>query len=157
MQFMTDPLHVVILAAGEGKRMKSATAKVLLPLAGRPMLAHVLDAARALEPAAVHVVYGHRGEAVRAASADAGVVGVGQARQQGTGHAVRLAMPGIPDKARVLVLYGDVPLIRPHSLAELVAGDTPLAVLAAEQDDPTGYGRVVLDADGRVQGIVEER
>lgn len=154
---MTVPLHVVILAAGEGKRMKSATAKVLLPLAGRPMLAHVLDTARALDPAAVHVVYGHRGDAVQKAFADAGVIWVEQAEQHGTGHAVRLAMAGIPDDAQVVVLYGDVPLVRPCSLAGLVTGEASLAVLAAEQDDPTGYGRIMLDDAGRVRGIVEER
>lgn len=154
---MTVPLHVVILAAGEGKRMKSATAKVLLPLAGRPMLAHVLDAATALHPAAVHVVHGHQGEAVQAAFADDNVTWVEQAEQKGTGHAVRLAMNGIPDAARVLVLYGDVPLIRAGSLSDLVQSGTSLAVLAARQDDPTGYGRVILDAAGRVGGIVEER
>ena len=154
---MTDPLHVVVLAAGEGKRMKSATAKVLLPLAGRPMLAHVIDAARALEPAAIHVVYGHRGDAVRAAFADQALTWVEQAEQHGTGHAVRLAMPGIPDRARVLVLYGDVPLVRSTTLEALVRAEGALAVLAAELEDPTGYGRVELDADDRVQGIVEER
>lgn len=154
---MRAPLHVVILAAGEGKRMRSATAKVLLPLAGRPMLAHVLEAANALKPVAVHVVHGHRGEAVRAAFAEAPITWVEQAEQRGTGHAVRLAMAGIPDAARVLVLYGDVPLVRPESLAGLVAADGALAVLAAELADPTGYGRVLLDADQHVSGIVEER
>lgn len=154
---MTRPLHVVILAAGEGKRMKSHTAKVLLPLAGRPMLAHVLETARALDPAAIHVVYGHRGDAVRAAFAQADVAWVEQARQRGTGHAVRLAMAGIPDTARIVVLYGDVPLVRACSLAGLVDAAAPLAVLAAEQVDPTGYGRILLDADGRVRAIVEER
>ncbi len=154
---MSIPLHVVILAAGEGKRMKSASAKVLLPLAGEPLLAHVLATARALGPAAIHVVYGHCGGAVRAAFADAGVTWVEQAEQHGTGHAVRLAMAGIPDEARVLVLYGDVPLVRPESLASLAAAGAPLAVLATELDDPTGYGRVLLGESGAVRGIVEER
>ncbi len=154
---MTTPLHVVILAAGEGKRMKSATAKVLLPLAGRPLLAHVLDVAQALQPAAVHVVYGHRGQAVREAFAGARVTWVEQAEQRGTGHAVRLALAGVPDSARVLVLYGDVPLVRAATLRELAAAPASLAVLAAAQDDPTGYGRVELDDAGRVRGIVEER
>ncbi|HET7663259.1 MAG TPA: bifunctional UDP-N-acetylglucosamine diphosphorylase/glucosamine-1-phosphate N-acetyltransferase GlmU [Rhodanobacteraceae bacterium] len=154
---MNAPLHVVILAAGEGKRMKSASAKVLLPLAGKPMLAHVLATARALDPAAVHVVYGHCGDAVRAAFADAGVVWVEQAEQLGTGHAVRLALSGIPDEARVLVLYGDVPLVCAESLTGLVAADAPLAVLATELADPTGYGRIILGESGDVRGIVEER
>ncbi|HET6632051.1 MAG TPA: bifunctional UDP-N-acetylglucosamine diphosphorylase/glucosamine-1-phosphate N-acetyltransferase GlmU [Rhodanobacteraceae bacterium] len=156
---MTEQLHVIILAAGEGKRMKSATAKVLLPLAGQPLLGHVLETARALQPAAIHVVYGHRGEAVRAAFADDGdIAWVEQAEQRGTGHAVRLALAGVrDDAARVLVLYGDVPLVRAESLAGLVDSGTPLAVLAAELDDPTGYGRILRDGEGRVVAIVEER
>jgi bifunctional N-acetylglucosamine-1-phosphate-uridyltransferase/glucosamine-1-phosphate-acetyltransferase GlmU-like protein len=116
------PLHVVILAAGEGKRMKSALPKVLQAIAGRPMLAHVVDAARALRPAAVHVVYGHGGDAVRAAFADqAGLEWAEQDRQLGTGHAVRQAMPKVPDGAQVLVLYGDVPLITAETLQRLLA------------------------------------
>jgi bifunctional UDP-N-acetylglucosamine pyrophosphorylase/glucosamine-1-phosphate N-acetyltransferase len=155
---MAAPLHVIILAAGEGKRMKSSTAKVLLPLAGRPLLAHVLEAARALPVAAIHVVYGHRGEQVRAAFADAADIHwVEQAEQLGTGHAVKLALAGIDDDARVLVLYGDVPLIRAETLETLLAADAPLAVLAAEMDDPTGYGRVILGDSGRVRAIVEQK
>ncbi|HEX7342339.1 MAG TPA: bifunctional UDP-N-acetylglucosamine diphosphorylase/glucosamine-1-phosphate N-acetyltransferase GlmU [Rhodanobacteraceae bacterium] len=154
---MSTPLHVIILAAGEGKRMRSATAKVLLPLGGRPLLAHVLATAQALRPASVHVVYGHRGDAVRRAFADAGVVWVEQAQQHGTGHAVRLALVGVPDDARVLVLYGDVPLIRPESLVDLAQSVAPLTVLAAELEDPTGYGRILLDMMGTVSSIVEER
>ncbi|KGI76735.1 bifunctional UDP-N-acetylglucosamine diphosphorylase/glucosamine-1-phosphate N-acetyltransferase GlmU [Oleiagrimonas soli] len=155
---MTAPLHVIVLAAGEGKRMKSSTAKVLLPLAGRPMLAHVLDAAQSLGPACVHVVYGHRGDQVRAAFAGReGLAWVEQAEQLGTGHAVRLAMDGVLDAARVLVLYGDVPLLRADSLRALAEAEAPLAVMAAEQVDPTGYGRVLLDAGQRVAAIVEEK
>ena len=154
---MSAPLHIIILAAGAGTRMKSATAKVLLPLAGRPLLAHVLDAARELSPQAIHVVYGHHGDAVREAFADADLAWVEQAERHGTGHAVRLAMPGVPDDARVLVLYGDVPLVRARSLQALVEDDNALAVLAADLADPAGYGRIVLDADGRVGAIVEER
>ena len=154
----THPLHIVVLAAGEGKRMKSARAKVLLPLAGRPMLAHVLDTARALHPEKIHVVYGHRGEQVQAAFADqADLAWVHQAEQKGTGHAMQLAIAGIPDAARVLVLYGDVPLIRSTTLQPLIEARAALAVLAADLPDPTGYGRVVLDAARRVQGIVEEK
>ncbi len=155
---MQAPLHVIILAAGEGKRMRSAKAKVLLPLAGRPMLAHVLEAARALAPAGLIVVYGHRGEQVRAAFAgQRDLVWVEQAEQLGTGHAVRLALEKVPDGARVLVLYGDVPLLRAQDLAPLVAAKSTLAVLAAEQDDPTGYGRVLAGPGGRVEAIVEEK
>ncbi len=156
---MTQPLHVVILAAGEGKRMKSALPKVLQPIAGRPMLAHVVEAARALAPVAIHVVYGHGGEAVRAAFAGQGdLVWAAQARQLGTGHAVAQALPAIPDEARVLVLYGDVPLIQPGTLMPLLPGrDGGLTVLSAELDDPTGYGRLVFDAEHRVAAVVEER
>lgn len=155
---MSAPLHVIVLAAGEGKRMKSARPKVLLPLAGRPMLAHVIDAARALAPAGIHVVYGHRGEQVRAAFAQAADLNwVLQAEQHGTGHAVRLALPGIPDEARVLVLYGDVPLIGPATLRPLAASPNDLVVLAAELLDPRGYGRIVRDGLGQVRAIVEEK
>ena len=154
----THPLHIVVLAAGEGKRMKSARAKVLLPLAGRPMLAHVLATARALHPAKIHVVYGHRGEQVQAAFSDqSDIAWVHQAEQKGTGHAMQLAIASIPEAARVLVLYGDVPLIRPTTLQPLVEAQAALAVLAADLPDPTGYGRVLLDAAQRVTGIVEEK
>jgi bifunctional UDP-N-acetylglucosamine pyrophosphorylase/glucosamine-1-phosphate N-acetyltransferase len=154
----THPLHLVVLAAGEGKRMKSARAKVLLPLAGRPMLAHVLDTARALHPEKIHVVYGHRGEQVQAAFAgQTDLAWVHQAEQKGTGHAMQLAIAGIPDAARVLVLYGDVPLIRAVTLQPLIEAQAALAVLAADLPDPAGYGRVLLDAAQRVTGIVEEK
>ncbi len=155
---MADPLHVIVLAAGEGKRMKSLLPKVLLPLAGRPMLAHVLDTARALRPERLHVVYGHRGEQVRTAFArDTDIHWVHQSEQRGTGHAVRLAMHDIPDPTRILVLYGDVPLLRSETLRELIATHAELAVLAAELDNPAGYGRVLRDGLGRVRAIVEEK
>ncbi len=155
---MPAPLHVVILAAGEGKRMKSALPKVLQPIAARPMLAHVIDAARELQPAAVHVVYGHRGGQVRAAfAADASLQWVEQAEQLGTGHAVQQALPGVPDDARVLVLYGDVPLITAATLKRLLDAPGALAVLAAEPADPAGYGRIVRDAEGNVARIVEQK
>lgn len=155
---MADPLHVIVLAAGEGKRMKSLLPKVLMPLAGKPMLAHVLDTARALRPEGLHVVYGHRGEQVRTAFArDADIHWVHQSEQRGTGHAVRLALHDIPDPARILVLYGDVPLLRAETLTELVRTHAELAVLAAELEDPSGYGRVLRDGLGRVRAIVEEK
>jgi bifunctional UDP-N-acetylglucosamine pyrophosphorylase / glucosamine-1-phosphate N-acetyltransferase len=160
---MSAPLHVIILAAGEGKRMKSARPKVLQPLAGRAMLSHVVDAARALDPAAIHVVHGHGGEQVQA-EADTWPVGAGgalrwaeQAEQLGTGHAVQQAIPEVPDEARVLVLYGDVPLIRAATLQELLDAPGRLAVLAAEPDDPAGYGRIVRDAEGNVAAVVEHK
>ncbi|HET8899334.1 MAG TPA: bifunctional UDP-N-acetylglucosamine diphosphorylase/glucosamine-1-phosphate N-acetyltransferase GlmU [Rhodanobacteraceae bacterium] len=156
---MSQPLHVIILAAGEGKRMKSARPKVLLPLAGKPMLAHVIEAARALKPAAIHVVYGHRGAAVQAAFDDATDLRWShQTEQLGTGHAVRVALDdGIPDGARVLVLYGDAPLIRAETLRRLVESAQALAMLATEMPDPTGYGRVLRDSAGFVTGVVEEK
>src|SRR5579872_1977962 len=106
----TAPLTVVILAAGEGKRMKSALPKVLQPLAGRPLLKHVIDTARSLEPAAIHVVYGHGGDQVREVLKDEPVSWALQAERLGTGHAVMQAMPNVPNDHVVLVLYGDVPL-----------------------------------------------
>lgn len=155
---MSKPLHVVILAAGEGKRMRSRLPKVLQPIAGRPMLAHVIDAARGLAPQGIHVVHGHGGEAVQAAFADqADLQWVLQNRQLGTGHAVQQAIPAIPDEATVLVLYGDVPLITTATLQRLLAVNARLAVLVAEPADPAGYGRIVRDAEGRVGAIVEHK
>ncbi|WP_240125530.1 bifunctional UDP-N-acetylglucosamine diphosphorylase/glucosamine-1-phosphate N-acetyltransferase GlmU [Thermomonas alba] len=155
---MSAPLHVVILAAGEGKRMRSAIPKVLQRIAGRPMLAHVIATARALAPAGIHVVYGHGGEQVRAAFAEQpDLHWVRQAPPLGTGHAVQQAMPGIPGGARVLVLYGDVPLLTDATLRKLLQAPRSLAVLAAELHDPTGYGRIVRDAEGHVAAIVEHK
>ena len=155
---MAQALHVIILAAGEGKRMRSALPKVLQRIAGQPMLAHVLDAARALAPAGIHIVYGHGGDAVRAAFADHfGLQWAHQAQQLGTGHAVMQAMPTIREGARVLVLYGDVPLVTPETLRKLLGSTRSLAVLAAELDDPTGYGRIVRNTEGHVAAIVEQR
>ena len=155
-----DPkLAVVILAAGQGKRMKSDLPKVLQPLAGRPLLAHVLDTAARLDAAATHVVFGHGGERVRSALADAPVSWVLQAQQLGTGHAVQQAMAQIPDDHLVLVLYGDVPLLRAETLQGLVAlaGPRTLALLTVTLDDPTGYGRIVRDRRGQVLRIVEQK
>ena len=155
---MNAPLHVIILAAGEGKRMKSSLPKVLQRVAGVPMLGHVIASARALGPAGIHVVYGHGGDQVRAAFSDqADLAWAEQAQQLGTGHAVQQAMPNVPDGARVLVLYGDVPLIRSATLQRLLDAPGSLAVLAAELDNPTGYGRIVRDAEGRVAAIVEHK
>jgi bifunctional UDP-N-acetylglucosamine pyrophosphorylase/glucosamine-1-phosphate N-acetyltransferase len=158
-------LSIVILAAGQGKRMNSALPKVLQPLAGRPLLGHVLVAARALEPAAVHVVYGHGGEQVPAAlAADLAIVAprsswVLQAEQKGTGHAMQQALPVLHDDEIVLVLYGDVPLVQPETLRALVAlaGPKSLGLLTVELPDPTGYGRIVRDVRGKVLRIVEQK
>jgi len=156
---MSAPLEIVILAAGQGKRMYSDTPKVLHHLAGRPLLAHVLESARALNPAAVHVVYGHGGERVREAFAQDGVNWARQAEQKGTGHAVAQATPAVSDNATVLVLYGDVPLIRPQSLQELLqaAGSGGLALLTTELAQPAGYGRIIRDKAGQVTRIVESK
>ncbi|NZA25583.1 bifunctional UDP-N-acetylglucosamine diphosphorylase/glucosamine-1-phosphate N-acetyltransferase GlmU [Luteimonas sp. SJ-92] len=155
---MSTPLHVVILAAGEGKRMKSRLPKVLQRIAGRPMLGHVIDTARALRPAGIHVVHGHGGDQVRAALADEDDLHwAEQARQLGTGHAVRQAMPGVPDGAQVLVLYGDVPLLAAETLQRLLDTEGRIAVLAAELDEPDGYGRIVRDSEGHVASIVEQK
>lgn len=151
-------LAVIVLAAGQGKRMHSDLPKVLHPLAGRPLLAHVLDAARALDPAQIVVVYGYGGEQVRAAFDGAALTWVEQAKQLGTGHALAQAMPRIAPKAQVLVLTGDVPLIRPDTLRHLVqAAPKGLAICTSDLSDASGYGRVVRDAKKRVRRVVEHK
>jgi bifunctional UDP-N-acetylglucosamine pyrophosphorylase/glucosamine-1-phosphate N-acetyltransferase len=154
-------LAIVILAAGQGKRMRSTLPKVLQPLAGQPLLAHVLTLARSLAPQSIHIVYGHGGERVRevfAASAAADLHWALQAEQLGTGHALAQAMPGVGDEQQVLVLYGDVPLLRPETLSQLrgLAG-RGVALLTALPADPSGYGRIIRDKRGRILRIVEER
>jgi bifunctional UDP-N-acetylglucosamine pyrophosphorylase/glucosamine-1-phosphate N-acetyltransferase len=152
-------LSIVILAAGQGKRMKSDLPKVLQPLAGRPLLTHVIDCARTLDARAMHVVYGHGGEQVRAMLSRQPVSCVLQAEQLGTGHAVMQAMPAIPDDHLVLVLYGDVPLIRTETLRQLIAqaGEKSIALLSVVLEDPAGYGRIVRDTAGNVVRIVEQK
>ena len=152
-------LSIVILAAGRGKRMYSDLPKVLHRLAGQPMLGRVIDTARQLHPARLCVVYGHGGEAVRSAFADADdIVWAEQAEQLGTGHALRMALPCLPAEGRVLVLYGDVPLVTVDTLRTLVerAGES-LSLLTDTPADPAGYGRVVRQPDGTVRAIVEEK
>lgn len=152
------PLHVIVLAAGAGTRMKSNRAKVLMPLAGRPLLAHVIDAARALQPETVHIVYGHCGEQVQAAFADQpDLRWVLQAERLGTGHAVEQALEGVPDGIRVLVLYGDVPLTRVETLRQLVAAEGGFSLLTTRLVDPHGYGRVLCDGNGHIRSVVEEK
>lgn len=153
------PLSIVILAAGQGKRMNSDLPKVLQPLAGRPLLTHVLQTAKSLDAAAIHVVYGHGGDRVRAALADESVNWVLQAEQLGTGHAVAQAMPAIPDGHDVLILYGDVPLVRAETLQRVAAhsSDSSIGLLTAVLRDPTGYGRIVRDGAGNVVRIVEHK
>ncbi len=152
-------LSVVILAAGQGKRMNSDLPKVLQPLAGEPLLRHVISAARALHPSNIYVVYGHGGAQVQAALHEEPVEWVLQAQQLGTGHAVMQAMCLIPDEHAVLVLYGDVPLISGASLAKLTAAADAdaLAILSVELDEAHGYGRIVRNAAGQVAAIVEHR
>ena len=154
------PLAVVILAAGKGKRMVSDLPKVLHRVGGKPMLAHVIETAHCLEAARCFVVYGHCGEAVKTAfAALPGIDWVEQAEQLGTGHAVGQALPAIPDQDIVLVLYGDVPLIRAETLRPLLesAHKGYLGLLTVELTDPTGYGRIIRDATGQVTRIVEEK
>ncbi|BAU50423.1 glucosamine-1-phosphate N-acetyltransferase [Sulfurifustis variabilis] len=156
---MPHPLEIVVLAAGKGTRMRSDRPKVLHDLAGRPLLHYVLETARALAPRAIHVVYGHGGERVREACPGEDVRWVLQAEQNGTGHALRQALPAIPDAATVLVLYGDVPLIRRETLQTLVeaAGGSGVSLLTVTLDDPAGYGRIVRDGNGRIERIVERK
>jgi bifunctional UDP-N-acetylglucosamine pyrophosphorylase/glucosamine-1-phosphate N-acetyltransferase len=150
---------VVILAAGQGTRMRSRLPKVLHLLAGRPLLAHVLDCAKVIGAARVCVVYGHGGEMVPQVLADYGCSWAEQSRQQGTGHALVQGMPQMGDMDRVLVLYGDVPLTEPATLQRLFdeAADSDLGLLTAMREDPTGYGRIVRDGDGRLLRIVEQK
>lgn len=153
-------LGIVILAAGQGTRMKSDLPKVLHEIAGRPLLGHVIDCARRLEPREIVVVYGHGGERVRSAfTDDSDLLWVEQAEQLGTGHAVQQAMPALGDSDQLLVLYGDVPLTRVETLRGLVeaTGEQGFGLLTLTLDDPSGYGRIVRDADGRVQRIVEQK
>jgi len=151
--------QAVILAAGQGKRMRSQLPKVLQPLAGRPLLAHVLATARELSPGRICVVVGHGGGAVRQALESPDVAWAVQSPQLGTGHAVMQALPCLAPAGVVLVLYGDVPLIASGTLRSLVeaASDGALALLTQELADPKGYGRIVRDSAGRVARIVEER
>ncbi len=151
-------LHVIVLAAGAGTRMKSNRAKVLMPLAGKPLLAHVLATARALQPAAIHIVYGHEGEQVRAAFAEqSDLRWVLQAERLGTGHAVEQAIAEVPQTARVLVLYGDVPLTRVDTLQRLLEAEGDLNLLTTRLADPTGYGRVLCNGNGSIGEVVEQK
>ena len=152
-----NQLNIIVLAAGQGKRMQSNLPKVLHRLAGKALLAHVLDAARALDPRRICIVCGHGSDAVADQFPGAGLTWVVQEPQRGTGDAARKAMPQVEAGATVLVLYGDMPMIRVDTLRRLVAASAGgLAVLAAEHPHP-GYGRIVRDEAGRVRKIVEQR
>ncbi|MBV4464643.1 bifunctional UDP-N-acetylglucosamine diphosphorylase/glucosamine-1-phosphate N-acetyltransferase GlmU [Pseudomonas sp. SWRI79] len=151
-------LEIVILAAGQGTRMRSALPKVLHPVAGNSMLGHVIHTARQLDPQRIHVVIGHGAEAVRERLAADDLNFVLQDQQLGTGHAVAQAVPFIKSDT-VLILYGDVPLIEVETLQRLLklAAPQQLGLLTVELDDPTGYGRIVRDAAGKVTAIVEHK
>ncbi|MDR3099022.1 MAG: bifunctional UDP-N-acetylglucosamine diphosphorylase/glucosamine-1-phosphate N-acetyltransferase GlmU [Paraburkholderia sp.] len=152
-------MNIVILAAGMGKRMHSALPKVLHPLAGKPLLSHVIDTARSLAPTRLVVVIGHGGEAVRAAVGAPDVQFAMQEQQLGTGHALAQALPLLDASQPTLVLYGDVPLTRASTLKRLTAaaGSNGYGILTVTLDDPTGYGRIVRGATGEVLRIVEQK
>lgn len=152
-------LQVVILAAGKGTRMRSALPKVMQPLAGKPLLAHVLDASRTLGAERPIVVYGHGGDVVQNAFTNDAIDWVLQAEQKGTGHAVLVALPVLAKKGSTLILYGDVPLLSVSTLQRLLAvceGKNELGLLTVTLDSPTGYGRIVREA-GKVSRIVEQK
>ena len=151
-------LDIVILAAGQGTRMRSALPKVLHPVAGQSMLGHVIATARQLSPDRIHVVIGHGADEVRQRLAADDLNFVVQAEQLGTGHAVAQALPALSAE-RVLILYGDVPLIEVATLERLLhkVGAQQIALLTVNLDDPTGYGRIVRDDQGLVQAIVEHK
>lgn len=152
-------LNIVILAAGQGTRMRSRKAKVLHELAGKALLAHVIDTAKELGPEKIIIVYGHDGESVKETLAGDGLVWVEQDQQLGTGHAVKQALPLLDQKSEVLVLYGDVPLISSSTLRELIKSksDLQLGLLTAELGDPSGYGRIIRNSNNEIIGIVEEK
>ena len=153
-------IEVVVLAAGQGSRMKSDLPKVLHPIAGKPMLAHVLDAARVVNAQALHVVIGHGAEAVQSTFAGCeDIKWALQTEQNGTGHAVKMALPNLEADGVTLILYGDVPLIQSNTLQALIdiAKENKTGLLTVNMDDPSGYGRIVRDGDHHVKAIVEHK
>ena len=151
-------MNIVILAAGQGKRMHSNLPKVLHPIAGKALVAHVIDTARSLAPQTLCLVYGHGGDAVRTTLAAPDLAWALQEPHLGTGHAVQQALPHLKDGGTTLVLYGDVPLIQAETLKRLLqAAQDALAILTVELEDPSGYGRIVRNAKGEVVRIVEQK
>lgn len=152
-------LHIIILAAGKGTRMRSNLPKVLNPLGGKPLLEHVISAAEELHPKKIHVVYGEGGDLVKEKLAHLKVNWILQKKQLGTGHAVLQALPHIPKNAQVLILYGDVPLITSDLLEDLIT-DSPkngIGLITTELADPTGFGRIERDESGKIIAIVEHK
>jgi bifunctional UDP-N-acetylglucosamine pyrophosphorylase / glucosamine-1-phosphate N-acetyltransferase len=154
-----QPLHIIILAAGKGVRMNSSLPKVLQPLGGKPLLAHVVETAKSLQPKKIHIVYGAGGDQVKKAFPGDKLNWVQQKKQLGTAHAVSQVLPFLPNNARVLILYGDVPLIKSNTLQKLVAKTAPenLGLLVAKLDNPRGFGRILRDKLGNVISIIEEK
>ena len=153
-------LSIIILAAGQGTRMRSSLPKVLHPVGGKPLLQHVLDTASSFATADIHVVIGHGADQVREQFAQAAVHWVVQAEQLGTGHAVAQVLPDIPRANTVLVMYGDVPLVRRQTLDalhEIASQGDAVGLLTAHLEAPAGYGRILHDGDGNICGIVEEK
>ena len=151
-------MNIVILAAGQGKRMHSNLPKVLHPIAGKALVSHVIDTARSLSPQTLCLVYGHGGDAVRTTLAAPDLAWALQEPQLGTGHAVQQALPHLKGDGTTLVLYGDVPLIQAETLKRLLqAAQDALAILTVELADPSGYGRIVRNAKGEVVRIVEQK
>lgn len=156
---MNPLLNIVILAAGKGTRMKSDLPKVLHPLAGKPLLSHVLAAADQLAPQTICVIYGHGGETLPQTIARSDLAWAKQEPQLGTGHAVQQAVPYLDPAALCLILYGDVPLTRPETLQEMtmIAREGAIALLTVQMANPSGYGRIVRNARGQVERIVEQK
>lgn len=152
-------LDVLVLAAGKGTRMRSALPKVLHPLAGKPLLAHVFDSIKALDNAAINVIVGHGKEQIQQTFAAQQLNWIEQTSQLGTAHAVQQAIPHLRDDAKVLIVYGDVPLIATSTLENMLAGvdDNAIALLTVELSDPAGYGRILRNASNQVTGIVEHK
>jgi len=157
-EYHPEQLNIVVLAAGLGTRMKSKLPKVMHALGGKPLLAHVLEQAKALNPSQIIVVYGHEGKVLQDAFSNEKITWVEQPDRQGTGDAVAKALPVIPDNQHVLILYGDVPLIQHATLKKLITKtSSALGLLTVNMGNPTGLGRIIRDNEGHILRIVEEK